>query len=119
MCIYSSVSTLQKVYDHPEIQHRLMEANPLLAALPGFHKATGRRLNDAQVRTYTYTHGTHTKHTHEAQIHRPFTRHGFSCGLLSLLGLCTQTTEAFKEGVEGLLKIAKDMPTTVKVPSHA
>lgn len=70
VCVYICLigHPSQKVYDHPEIQHRLMEANPLLAALPGFHKATGRRLNDAQVRAYTYAYKAHTKALHTSGV---------------------------------------------------
>ena len=40
---------LQKIYDNVEVQHRILEANPLLGALQGFKQAKGRRLNDQQV----------------------------------------------------------------------
>lgn len=37
---------LQKIYDNVEIQHRILEAHPLLASLPGFQEAHGRKLTD-------------------------------------------------------------------------
>jgi hypothetical protein len=41
---------LQKVYQHPEVLHKMLEANPLLHAIDGFKEAAGRRLSDAEVR---------------------------------------------------------------------
>lgn len=39
----------QKIYDHPEVLHKLLEANPLLEAFDGFKQASRRRLNDQDV----------------------------------------------------------------------
>ena len=52
VCIYPSIhpSIKQKLYDNVEIQHRILAANPMLAGIKGFGEASGRRLNDADVR---------------------------------------------------------------------
>jgi hypothetical protein len=40
----------QVLLKNVEIQHRILEEMPLLAAFDGFRQVTGRRLNDEQVR---------------------------------------------------------------------
>jgi len=40
----------QKLYENEEIMHRVLEANPLMAAVPGFKEAANRQLTGEEVR---------------------------------------------------------------------
>lgn len=46
---HAQLLRVQLISENVEIQHRILEATPMLAAIPGFREARGRRLNDQDV----------------------------------------------------------------------